>query len=75
MKDILIRAGKTFIQGFLGYISIKIVTLDINSVSAIKALVIGALSAGYSAEMNLILTVIRSEQEKKKISIVENKND
>lgn len=75
MKDILIRAGKTFIQGFLGYISIKIVTLDINSVSALKALVIGALSAGYSAEMNLILTVIRSEKEMSKITVVENNNE
>lgn len=62
MKDIVIRALKTFIQGFLGYLSIKLATADLNSMAVIKSLLVGGAAAGFSAEMNLILTVIGSSK-------------
>lgn len=62
MKDIFIRALKTFIQGFLGFLSIKLVSADLNSMAVIKSLLVGAVSAGFSAEMNLIITVMNSSK-------------
>lgn len=62
MKDILIKATKTFIQGFLGFLSIKLVSADLNNMAVIKSLLVGGAAAGFSAEMNLILTVINSNK-------------
>lgn len=50
---ILVRALKTFVQAFLAFLSTGIVTTV--SVPATKALIGGALAAGFSAAMNLFL--------------------
>lgn len=62
MKDILIKAAKTFIQGFLGFLSIKLVSADLNNMAVIKSLLVGGAAAGFSAEMNLILSVINNNK-------------
>lgn len=61
MKDILIRAGKTFLQGFLGALTVKLPSSDFSSVEVLKSLLIGALAGGISAVMNLTLTYINKE--------------
>jgi hypothetical protein len=57
-NDILIRAGKTFIQAFVGSITINSF-LVVNDVNAFKAVLystlIGGLSAGLSAVQNMII--------------------
>lgn len=58
-KDILIRAGKTFIQGFLGALAITLPTADISDRAVVMSLFIGGLSAGISAVMNLFLDVLK----------------
>lgn len=50
---LLVRALKTFVQAFLGAVSLGIVTAT--NISALKALVVGAIAAGVSAVMNLII--------------------
>ena len=49
-KDILIRAFKTFIQAFLGVISVGL--LDIADTNALKALIAAGFAAGFSAVWN-----------------------
>lgn len=57
-NDILVRAGKTFLQAFVGSITINSF-LVVNDVSAFKAVLystlIGGLSAGLSAVQNMII--------------------
>ena len=62
IKDIAIRAFKTFIQGFLGAIVITGET-DITNPDVIKALLIGALAAGISAVMNLFLELLKNVED------------
>lgn len=50
---ILIRALKTFVQAFLAAVCLGIVT--VTDIPALKALVVGALAAGISAVMNLVI--------------------
>lgn len=50
---ILIRALKTFVQAFLAAVSLGIVTAT--SITAVKALIVGAIAAGVSAAMNLVI--------------------
>lgn len=50
---LLVRAFKTFAQAFLAALSLGIVTTT--SVSAVKSLVVGAIAAGISAAMNLVI--------------------
>lgn len=50
---ILVRAAKTFLQAFLGALALGIVTTT--NLSALKALVVGAIAAGVSAVMNLFI--------------------
>lgn len=58
IKDIAIRAFKTFIQGFLGAIVITSGT-DLTNPEVLKSLLIGALAAGISAVMNLFLELLK----------------
>lgn len=63
IKDITIRAGKTFIQAFLGTLitmlsAIEITNIDLLKTTIISALV-GALSAGLCAVMNLFITLLK----------------
>jgi hypothetical protein len=64
-KDILIRAGKTFIQAFLGSITVNsfLVVNDINALKAVLySTLIGGLSAGLSAIQNMLINQLDSEE-------------
>lgn len=63
MKDILIRAGKTFIQGFLGALAITLPSSDFSDMSVVKSLLIGAIAGGISAVMNLVINLLNKESE------------
>ncbi len=56
MKDILIRALKTFLQGFLGALAVTLPTSDFSNTEVLKSLLIGALAGGISALMNFVLS-------------------
>ena len=60
-KDILIRALKTFIQGFLGALAITLPNSDLASESVLKSLLIGAIASGISAVMNFVLNLMKGE--------------
>lgn len=61
MKDILIRALKTFIQGFLSSLVVFINgTQNFDKKLLISAL-IGALAGGISAVMNYVIKLLESE--------------
>jgi hypothetical protein len=62
MKDILIRAGKTFIQGFLGALAITLTSADLTNMTVIKSIMIGALAGGISAVMNLVINYINKQK-------------
>lgn len=55
LKDVLIRAIKTFIQGFLATLIVLIKETDLTDESLLKSVLIGALAGGISAVMNLLL--------------------
>lgn len=63
MKDILIRAGKTFIQGFLGALAITLPNSDFSDMTVVKSLLIGAIAGGLSAVMNLIVNLMKKEND------------
>lgn len=58
VKDILIRAGKTFVQAFISYLSID-AFFGVTDLTALKkialSLLVGALAAGVSAVWNSLL--------------------
>ncbi len=56
---LLVRAFKTFVQAFLTAVSLGIVTTT--DVPAVKALVVGALAAGFSAAMNVIIQPVEAK--------------
>lgn len=62
LKDIIIRALKTFIQGFLGALAITLPNSDLASESVLKSLLIGALASGISALMNFILNLMKGDE-------------
>lgn len=64
MKDILIRAIKTFIQGFLSSLIVFINTNSNFDEKLIKSAIIGALAGGISALMNYIIQVLDKGSEK-----------
>ncbi len=55
LKDVLIRAFKTFIQGFLATLIVLLKETDLTDESLLKSVLIGALAGGISAVMNLVL--------------------
>ena len=63
IKDIVIRALKTFIQGFLGALAISLPSTDLSDIALIKSILIGALAGGISAVMNLIVNLINQRKE------------
>lgn len=63
MKDILIRALKTFIQGFLGALAVTLPSSDLSNSDVIKSLLIGGIAAGISAVMNLIINSMDKKKE------------
>ena len=63
MKDILIRALKTFVQGFLGALAVTLPSSDFSDMSVVKSLLIGAIAGGISAVMNLVINLLNKESE------------
>lgn len=64
MKDIIIRALKTFIQGFIASFLLLTDNLSNLSETALKSALIGALAGGLSACMNLIIELLNKGDEK-----------
>lgn len=62
MKDIFVRAGKTFIQGFLGALAVTLPTSDFSDGKVLKSLLIGAVAGGVSAVMNLIINYLNKKE-------------
>ena len=62
MKDILIRAGKTFIQGFLGSLVVFIQGNANIDEKVLKSALIGAIASGLSACMNYIIKLLNKEE-------------
>ena len=63
LKDIVTRALKTFIQGFLGALAITIPTSDLTNTTVVKSALIGAIAGGISALMNFIIELLKKEEE------------
>jgi heme A synthase len=63
MKDILNRALKTFFQGFLGALVVTLPNSDLSDRIVVKSLLIGAISGGISALMNLVLNNLNKESD------------
>lgn len=63
MKDILIRALKTFVQGFLAALVITLPSSDLTQEEVVKSLLLGAVAGGISAVMNLILKYLNKGDE------------
>ena len=63
MKDILIRALKTFIQGFLASLAVLLPNNDYSDFSVLKSILVGALAGGISAVMNLIISYMNKNKE------------
>lgn len=63
LKDVLIRAFKTFIQGFLATLIVLIKETDLTDENLLKSVLIGALAGGISAVMNLILKALDNEKQ------------
>ena len=63
LKDVLIRAFKTFIQGFLATLIVLIKETDLTDENLLKSVLIGALAGGISAVMNLILKSLEPPEE------------
>lgn len=61
-KDIIERAIKTFLQGFLGALAVMLPEADISDVAVLKSALIGALAGGISAIMNLILQYLETKK-------------
>ncbi len=64
MKDIVIRAIKTFIQGFLGALAVTLPTTDLTNTELLKSILIGAAAGGISAVMNFIRDLIMKNMKK-----------
>lgn len=58
IKDIIIRAFKTFLQGFLATLVVLFKDSDFTDLNILKSILIGAIAGGISAVMNLALNLI-----------------
>ena len=63
IKDIIIRACKTFMQGFLGSLVVFINGTTNIDEKLIKSALIGALAGGISALMNFIISLLNKGDE------------
>lgn len=64
MKDILIRAGKTFLQAFLGSLIVFINNTATIDKTVLKSALIGAIASGISACMNYVIQLLDKGGEK-----------
>ena len=62
MKDILIRAIKTFIQGFLSSLVVFINSNQNFDKTLLKSALIGCLAGGISAVMNYIINLLEESK-------------
>lgn len=62
MKDVLERAGKTFLQGFLGALAVTLPSSDLSDSAVFKSLLIGAFAGGISAVMNLVISALNNNK-------------
>lgn len=62
IKDILIRTGKTFIQGFLGALAVILPNSDYTDEAFLKSALIGALAGGVCAVMNAIIKMLENNK-------------
>lgn len=62
-KDILIRAGKTFIQGFLGALAVTLPSSDLTDMTIVKSILIGAVAGGVSCVMNMTVQLLEKGKE------------
>lgn len=58
MKDVLIRAGKTFLQAFLGSLIVFINNTATIDKTVLKSALIGAIASGISACMNYVIQLL-----------------
>ena len=63
IKDISIKAFKTFIQGFLGSLVVFIQSNSNIDEKVLKSAFIGALAGGISALMNFIISLLKGDDE------------
>lgn len=63
MKDIKERILKTFIEGFLGALAITLPSTDLTNIAILKSVLIGAVSAGLSAVINLTLNSLNKKED------------
>lgn len=66
VKDIIVRALKTFLQGFLGALAVTLPGTDLTQEGVLKSLLIGAISGGISAVMNLIVNLLKQDKKEEK---------
>ena len=63
MKDIFVRAAKTFIQAALGYIcTVSLVDINWDDRTVVAGVILAAVSAGLSALMNIDWNAISIEK-------------
>ena len=60
LKDICIRAAKTFLQAFLGSISVETILAAADR-SIVRSMLISAVAAGISAVMNLVIASLEND--------------
>ena len=63
IKDILKRAFKTFIQGFLAVLVYSLKDQDLTDLSILKPALIGALAGGISAVMNFTYILLHKNDD------------
>ena len=63
IKDILKRAFKTFIQGFLAVLVYSLKDQDLTDLSILKPALIGALAGGISAVMNFTYNLLPKNED------------
>lgn len=61
-KDILNRALKTFIQGFLASMVVSINNATSINETMLKSAILGAIAGGISAVMNMIIQYLNREE-------------
>lgn len=62
-KDILVRALKTFMQGFLASLVVFLQSQQTLDEKIIKGALIGAIASGISALMNFIINYLEKDNE------------
>ncbi len=58
MRNVLERAIKTFIEGFIGALVITLPNADLSDKSVVYSVIVGAVATGISALLNLALNYI-----------------